>query len=293
MAGLMAARAACVGGFDGTSNVLAGQLLGLPVSGTAAHAYTMSFAREQDAFSHYLETYPESTTLLIDTYDTVRGAARAASLGRGVKGVRLDSGDLGALARQVRAVLDEHGLRETTIVASNDLNEYKIRDLIQGGAPIDAFGVGTELVTSRDDPTLSGVYKLVERVVDGQPVPTMKFSSSKPSYPGRKDVLRAYDAQGQILAGVLVQSGEEAPQVQGAQRLEPMLELVFDQKPLSAPPSLEAIQARTRAQVAALPASRRSLDPEGGPGQEIPLIISPQTQAQIEVCQARFKVERG
>lgn len=292
MAGLMAARAACVGGFDGTSNVLAGQLLGIPVKGTAAHAYTMSFDSELEAFSHYLATYPESTTLLIDTYDTVRGAQRAASLGAGVKGVRLDSGDLGALARQVRAVLDEHGLEGATIVASNDLNEYKIRDLVDSGAPIDAFGVGTELVTSRDDPTLSGVYKLVERVDGGQRVPTMKFSSSKPSYPGRKALLRAYDAQGQILAGVLVQSGEAPPEVPGAARLAPLLEPVFEGSPLGPPPSLEAIQAHMRAQVAALPASRRSLDAEGLPGQEIPLIISAGTQAQMEICQERFQVER-
>ncbi len=292
MAGLMAARAAYVGGFDGTSNVLAGQHLGIPVSGTAAHAYTMSFDTEQAAFEHYLDTYPESTTLLIDTYNTARGAKRAASLGEAVKGVRLDSGDLGALAKEVRGILDQHGLHDTQIVASNDLNEHKIRVLLAQGAPLDAFGVGTELVTSRDDPTLSGVYKLVERVADGKSIPTMKFSSSKPSYPGRKDLLRAYDAQGKILAGVLVQHGEAPPEVVGASRLEPMLEPVFSgSTPISQAPSMDQVRARTLQQLTLLDDTRSALA-HGDIGREIPLVISAQTHERIAQCEARFDIER-
>lgn len=291
MAGLMAARAACVGGFDGTSNVLAGQLLGIPVSGTAAHAYTMSFAREEDAFAHYLQTFPESTTLLIDTYDTARGARRAAALGPALRGVRLDSGDLAALAFEVRSILDAAGLEGAKIVASDDLNEHKIRAMVAQGAPIDAFGVGTELVTSRDDPTLSGVYKLVERVEGGEAVPTMKFSRAKPSYPGRKDFYRALDGQGRAVAGVLAQAGEAPPTIAGA-RLEPLLALVYDGAPLGAPPEMAQIQARAAAQVAALPEGRRALEPDGV-GEEIALVISPQTWEKVAACEARFDVERG
>ncbi len=283
-AGLMAARAAFVGGFDGTSNVLAAQLLGIPAVGTAAHAYTMAFEREQDAFAHYLDAFPASTTLLIDTYDTLRGARRAAALGAGLKGVRLDSGDLGALSVQVRAILDAQGLTEARIVASNDLNEIKIRDLLADGAPVDVFGVGTELVTSRDDPTLSGVYKLVEKIVDGQPFPTMKFSSDKPSYPGRKDLYRLLDADGRAAAGVLTQAGEP-PLPEGA---IPLLELVFEGgRPLAPPEPIERLRARTLEGLNALPDALRGLEGDLHP-HPVTLHISPDTEALMARCLARF-----
>lgn len=296
-AGLLAARAAYVAGFDGTSNVLAGQRLGLPIVGTAAHAYTMAFDAEADAFAHYLATYPDSTTLLIDTYDTIRGAARAADLGTAVKGVRLDSGDLGALAKEVRALLDERGLEETLIVASSDLNEYKVRDMIADGAPIDVFGVGTELVTSRDDPTLAGVYKLVEKRDGEALVPTMKFSSSKPSYPGRKDFYRVVDVREQIAAGILTQAGESPPTVSGGDRMVPMLETVFTaQGPQGEPPALEAVRAHAQAQLRALPEGLRGLEWDGTEGADDvapAFIVSPSTQRKIKLCKERFSVERA
>jgi nicotinate phosphoribosyltransferase len=291
-AGLLAARAAYVGGFDGTSNVLAGQRLGVPVVGTAAHAYTMAFSAEADAFAHYLATYPTSTTLLIDTYDTLRGAARAADLGPVIKGVRLDSGDLGELAKQVRVLLDERGLHGTKIVASSDLNEYKVRDLIASGAPIDTFGVGTELVTSRDDPTLAGVYKLVESRQGDELMPTMKFSASKPSYPGRKDFYRVVDFNGKLTAGILAQVGESPPTVSGGDRMVPMLETVFEGgAPRGDAPGLDQLRAHARSQIEALPDELRGLDGEApdGPG----FLVSPSTRRKMELCEERFAVERG
>lgn len=287
-AGIAAARAAYVGGFQGTSNVLAGQITGIPVVGTAAHAYTMAFSSEEAAFAHYLDTYPESTTLLIDTYNTHRGAERAAKLGSAVKGVRLDSGDLGQLAKDVRKILDTAGLEEAKIVASNDLNEYKIQTLLKEGAPIDVFGVGTELVTSRDDPTLSGVYKLVSRVVDGRDVPAMKLSSSKPSYPGGKDLYRAYNRRGEICAGILTQRGESPSSLGGATRIEPMLETVFaDEKPTFAPPTLDEIRQKTLAGIETLPSSRRTI--HNDTAEDLPLIISSGTLKKMAECKARFE----
>ena len=188
-AGLRAARAACVGGCAGTSNVLAGYLYGVAITGTAAHSWTQSFPSERDSFQALLETFPEST-LLIDTYETLAGAETAATLGRKVAGVRIDSGDLLAKSRGVREILDRHGLTETKIFASGDLNEYKIRDLVSSGAPIDAFGVGTDLATSRDVPALGVVYKLVEIEREGRVEYKTKFSEQKVHWPGRKQVFR-------------------------------------------------------------------------------------------------------
>ena len=161
-AGLLAARAAYIGGCVGTSNAEAGRLLDIPTLGTQAHAWIMSFDDEAEAFRKFAEVFPDASTLLIDTYDTVRGVRRALESGAAMQAVRLDSGDLPALSREVRAVLDAAGRTDVKIVASGDLNEYKIHDLLQAGAPIDVFGVGTEMAVSRDDPALSAVYKLVE-----------------------------------------------------------------------------------------------------------------------------------
>jgi nicotinate phosphoribosyltransferase len=197
-AALLAARSSWIAGLEGTSNVIAGQKLGIPVVGTAAHAFIMSFEREEDAFAYYHQLYPKHCILLIDTYDTIEGCKRAAKIGPELKGVRIDSGDLGGLARECRAILDAAGLKHTIIVASGDLNEDKIEALLASGAPIDSFGVGTELVTSRDQPALGGVYKLVERTEKGRRIPVMKLSEGKVSWPGPKQVWRTLDANGHI-----------------------------------------------------------------------------------------------
>ncbi|HUI41185.1 MAG TPA: nicotinate phosphoribosyltransferase [Terriglobia bacterium] len=188
-AGVRAARAAYVGGCAGTSNVLAGYLYDVPIAGTAAHSFTQAYPSERESFQALLDTFPDST-LLIDTYDTLAGAENAATLGRPLAGVRLDSGELLEKSRKVREILDAHGHRETKIFASGDLNEFKIRDLVAGEAPIDAFGVGTDLATSHDVPSLGVVYKLVEVESGGQVEYKTKFSEQKAHWPGLKQVFR-------------------------------------------------------------------------------------------------------
>ena len=189
-AGLRAARAAYLGGYVATSNVLAGFRYGIPLAGTAAHSWTQAFPTERQSFQALLETFPEDAVLLIDTYDPLVGAETAATLGRKIAGVRIDSGDLLEKSCRVREILDRHGLREAKIIASGDLNEYKVEALLSQGAPIDLFGVGTDLATSRDVPALSVVYKLVETEQNGRVEYKSKFSEEKVYLPGRKQVFR-------------------------------------------------------------------------------------------------------
>ncbi|MEK7486717.1 MAG: nicotinate phosphoribosyltransferase [Planctomycetota bacterium] len=189
-AGTLAARASYIAGCSGTSNLHAGFELGIPVVGTAAHSFILSHPSEMSAFHSYYDLFQEHTTLLIDTYDTLQGARNACQVGPLLKGIRLDSGDLAHLSREVRKILDQAGFPHAKILASNDLNEQRIQALLKENAKIDAFGVGTELVTSRDQPALSGVYKLVEIEENGQKKPKMKFSESKISYPGKKQIFR-------------------------------------------------------------------------------------------------------
>ena len=191
-AGFRAARAAYVGGCEGTSNVLAGFHYGIPVYGTAAHSWTQAFPTEQESFEALLDTFPETAILLIDTYDPLAGAEIAGRLGRPVPGVRLDSGDLFEQSLLVRAILDRHGLADTKIIASGDLNEYKVEELVSRGAAIDLYGVGTELSTSRDLPALSVVYKLVETKQGDRKEYKTKFSEQKAYLPGRKQVFRYF-----------------------------------------------------------------------------------------------------
>ena len=206
-AGLRAARAAYLGGCDATSNAEAGRLYGIPVAGTAAHSWTQAFPSERESFEALLEVFPESAVLLIDTYDDLAGAETAASLGKKFSAVRLDSGDLLEKSREVRSILDERGLREVKIIASGNLNEYRIEKLVEAGAPIDSFGVGTDLATSRDVPALSVVYKLVETERGGQVEYKAKFSEEKVYCPGRKQVFR-FTHDGKYHHDVIARSGE-------------------------------------------------------------------------------------
>jgi nicotinate phosphoribosyltransferase len=185
-AGVLAGRASYIGGCAGTSNTETGFRYGVPVFGTAAHSWIQAFPSETEAFARLQTLLGDETVYLIDTYDTVGGAREAASLGRPLWGVRLDSGNLVELSRAVRKVLDEAGLRDAKIMATSDLNEYKILEFAAAGAPIDAFGVGTDLATSTDSPNLGVVYKLVE--LDGRH--TAKFSEDKHTLPGAKQVFR-------------------------------------------------------------------------------------------------------
>lgn len=250
--GLFGTRACVIGGCLGTSNVLAGEKWDIPVYGTAAHSFTMAFARERDAFSAFLRSFPNHATLLIDTYDTVEGARRVVSLGQPVGGVRLDSGDLLDLSRQVRRILDEGGLKETRIVASGDLEEYKITDLLDAGAPIDTFGVGTEMMTSRDAPALGGVYKLVSIEDENGPRPVRKLSPGKKTYPDVKQVFR--EARGGVFAGdTLALASESLP---GEPLLRPYLR---GGKLVAELPTIQDIRDRATRQREALPPEVRRL----------------------------------
>jgi nicotinate phosphoribosyltransferase len=226
-AGTLGARAAWLGGCAGTSNTLAGFRYGIPVMGTAAHSWVMSFPCEKDAFRKLQRVLGPSTVHLIDTYDTLEGARRAAALGGPMWGVRLDSGDFDALSRQVRAILDESGHPGAKIMISGNLDEYRIRDLVASGAPIDSFGVGTQLATSGDAPTMGAIYKMVELDISGIKRFTAKYSEDKTSFPGAKQIFR------DVARDVVARSGEcgkgEAllrPILLGGRLIEPLPALV-------------------------------------------------------------------
>lgn len=247
-AGLYAARAAFVGGCLGTSNVLAAKELGIEPYGTAAHSFTMAFASELEAFRAYYNVFPEHTILLIDTYDTLEAAGIVKDVGPNVQGVRIDSGDLLDLSIRVRDILDRTGMPHVKIFLSGDLNEYKIEELLRNGAPVDFFGVGTELVTSYDAPALSGVYKLVEATIDQKMNPVMKVSSGKHSYPGRKQIYR-FESERKFERDRICLA-LETPPAGGTPLLAPVVQ---SGKLAGQMPSLREIQSRTAAALGTLP----------------------------------------
>jgi nicotinate phosphoribosyltransferase len=207
-AGTIGARAAYIGGCAGTSNTLAGFRYGIPVMGTAAHSWVMSFPNEADAFRALQQLMGDQTVQLIDTYDTIKGAATVAQLGKPLWGVRLDSGDIDVLSREVRAILDAAGLTDARIMASGDLDENKIARLVADDAPIDAFGVGTELATSADAPSMGMVYKVVELNEHGKRRYAVKRSEGKPSVPGAKQIWRTAERDIVALADEEMPEGE-------------------------------------------------------------------------------------
>ncbi|WP_084040499.1 nicotinate phosphoribosyltransferase [Demequina sp. NBRC 110053] len=257
-AAVKGARSAYLAGASATSNVLAGKLYGIPLSGTMAHSYVMAFEDEREAFRTFARDFPTSAVLLIDTYDTVQGARHAVEVAReladeGVRlrGVRLDSGDLANLSRAVRTVLDEGGCGDVRIVVSGDLDEHRIAELIAAGAPIDSFGVGTQMGVSADAPALSAVYKLAE--ADGRPV--LKLSTGKDSLPGRKQVWRV-ERDGLLDHDVIGLDGEELPG-------RPLLEHAMSGgRRMGQAPSMADARERCERGLASLPEQLRSL--EGG-----------------------------
>lgn len=218
-AGTLGARAAVIGGCGSTSNVLTGQLFHVPVSGTHAHSWVMSFPSEIEAFRAYADCFPDKTLLLVDTYDTLRsGVPNAITVFKEQRkkgfeplGIRMDSGDLAYLSRQARKMLDEAGFPKARICASNDLDEYLIRDLKLQGAKIDLWGVGTKLITSQGRAALGGVYKLCALEENGALQPKIKLSDTleKVTLPGKNDLYRLYDAQGMAVADLITQGDEE------------------------------------------------------------------------------------
>lgn len=213
-----ASRASFIGGAAATSNVLAGKLFGIPPKGTMAHSWVMAFDSELESFKKYAEIYPDSTIMLVDTYNTLEsGVPQAIKVltklkKKGVKsfGIRLDSGDLDYLARETRSMLDKAGLKNAKIVVSNELDEYVIEELVNKGAPIDSFGVGTNLVTARGDSSLTGVFKLVAKKEDADFIPSIKISNDpkKTTNPGIKNIVRFYK-NNQMLSDLIFMENEK------------------------------------------------------------------------------------
>ncbi len=218
-AAIYGARAAYIGGAVATATVLSGQMFDIPVTGTMAHSWVMYQEDEYTAFKRYCETYPDNVSLLIDTYDVlesgVPNAIRVAHevlepMGKRLKGVRLDSGDLAYLSRKVRQRLDEAGLEDCKIIASNSLDEYTITSILDQGGKIDSFGVGERLITSKSDPVFGAVYKISEIEKDGKKIPKIKISETveKITNPGKKRVYRIYDQEGRAISDLLTKYDE-------------------------------------------------------------------------------------
>jgi nicotinate phosphoribosyltransferase len=277
---LSASRAAFIGGAAATSNTLAGKMFGLPVRGTMAHSWIMAFASEREAFEKYAEIYPDGAVLLIDTYDTLgSGIDNAVAVGQKLKaqghsnfGVRLDSGDLEYLSKKVRARLDQAGLTEARITASNELDEHIIEQLSTRGAPIDAWGVGTNLVTGGGDPALTGVYKIAARESPDGWIPTIKVSNNpeKVTNPGIKQVWRFTNGDGGHLADLICLESERIEAgtgytfhhpmgdyrsftLTGYQAVTPLLERRMREGRVEGEtPDMAAIQARARGELGRL-----------------------------------------
>jgi len=209
--GVLAARAAFIGGCQGTSNVMAGQSFGIPTYGTQAHSWIMAHDDEEEAFQRFLDVFPEHAVLLVDTYDVRAAVEKIIATGRKPRGVRLDSGDLAADSVWVRQRLDETGWSDAEVFASGDLDEDRIVALLESGARIDAFGVGTALATSADAPALGVIYKLVEVERGGAVRNAAKFSEAKVTFPGRKQVFRFAGAGGKFTEDVIALEGEQFP----------------------------------------------------------------------------------
>lgn len=291
--GVMASRAAYVGGCTATSNVLAGQLYGIPVAGTHAHSWVMAFDSEVEAFTAYAEALPNNVTLLVDTYDTLEGVLHAVEVGKKLRargqdllGIRIDSGDLAWLSRRAREILDAHGFESTKVIASNELDEHLVASLRDQGAAIDSWGIGTKLVTGWDQPALGGVYKLsaIKRPGDDRWAPRVKVSeqTAKMTIPGVLGV-RRYRRPDGSLAGDMVYDINRAPG-SGAvmvdpldqtrrktfsedQTFEDLLVPVFrdGRKVCDCPPLVE-VRSRTLAGIAELdPTTKRFLNPHPYP----------------------------
>ena len=261
-AGLMAARASYIAGFAGTATVLADKVFGIPIFGTMAHSFIEAHDDEKTAFEMFARSRPDNLTLLIDTYDTEAGARKAAALApalaaRGIiiRAVRLDSGDLIALSKSVRRILDQGGLADVRIFASGGLDEDSIARMLRAAAPIDGFGMGTSLTTSSDVPSLDCVYKLQEYAG----LPRRKQSIGKETWPGRKQVWRRYDQTGRMCADVL---SLETDRQEG----EPLLHLVMQGGSRVAPsPKLADIRMRAERELKRLPEPLRRLETENYP----------------------------
>ncbi len=263
-AGMKVARSSYLAGFAGTSNVRAGRRYRIPVVGTMAHSFVSSHDREIDAFRSFVRSFPNNSTLLIDTYDTLAGARNAVAVGKEMvsrrerlQGVRIDSGDLATLAQEVRKILDAASMQHVKIIGSGGLDEYDLADFADAGVPYDSYGVGTKMGVSGDAPWTDIAYKLVE--YDGRPV--LKLSTGKVSWPGKKQVYRLRDANGQLKNDYVTRRDENIPDA------EPLLKKVVAQGKTVAPlPSLQQSRAAFLEEVSRLPEPMKSiLNPEHYP----------------------------
>ena len=266
--GVKVARASYIAGCEGTSNVLAGMMYGIPVFGTMAHSFVMSFEKEVEAFRAFAKTFPNKSTLLIDTYNDLAGAENAAVVAKELEakgsklgGVRLDSGDLAEISKKVRRLLDEKGLGYVSIFASGDLDEYGIEELLRKSAKIDAFGVGTRMGTSADKPYVDVIYKLCEtQSATGEFSPIMKLSEGKITLPGRKQVYRFKDAQGNYAKDVIALANEKY-------EAEPLLIKVMEKGRITYElPSLNEVRSAAKKNLSKLPEKYKKLtDPPAYP----------------------------
>ena len=262
-AGMKVARASYLAGCEGTSNVLAGLKYGIPIFGTMAHSFVMAYEQEIDAFRAFAKTFPDKSTLLIDTYNNLSGAEKAAEVAKELEakgyrlgGVRIDSGDLADISKQVREILDGKGLNYVNIFASGDLDEYRIKELLQKNAEIDAFGVGTKMGTSADKPYIDVIYKLCETTnADGVFSAIMKLSKGKNTLPGRKQVHRFKDREGNYSHDIIALADEKA---KGG---EPLLVKVMERGRIidGNLPSLKEIRASARYNLSKLPPQYKKL----------------------------------
>ena len=262
-AGIKFARASYVAGFDGTSNVRAASMYGIPAVGTMAHSYISTFDDETDAFSSYAKSFPDSSTFLVDTYDTLDGVRNAIDVARdmtarggSLRAIRLDSGDMLTLSGQARKMLDNAGLHDVRIIASSGLDEYSISDLVHSGAPIDGFGVGTRVGTSADAPYTDFVYKLVE--YDGRPI--IKLSEDKESLPGPKQVYRISDSNGKFERDVVTHADHPIHN----ENSSPLLNQVVENgNPIEALPDVNTIRRYHLTRIERLPADISGPTPTG------------------------------
>jgi nicotinate phosphoribosyltransferase len=256
-AGLLAARAAYLAGFGATSTVLAGKEFGIPISGTMAHSFVQAHENEESAFEHFAQSQPDNAVLLIDTYDTLEAAHKVVEMaprledaGTPVRAVRIDSGDLVALSKSVRSIFDEAGLTEIKILVSGSLDEYRLKELRDSGAPIDGFGIGTKLVTSHDSAYLECAYKLQEYAGSGR----RKYSQGKATWPGRKQVFREVDDSGILRRDTLGVDGEG---VSGTPLLVPVMR---EGRRVADLPSLDDSREYSARQIQMLPDSLKSIE---------------------------------
>jgi len=277
---LLAARASYIGGCIGTSNVLAGYKYGIPTYGTVAHSFIMTYDSEREAFERFRKTFPTTPAYLLDTYDTLEAARTVVSLGVKPSLVRLDSGDRYTLSRKVRQILDEAGLKDTKIFVSGDLNEFVLDKLTARKPPIDFFGVGTDLVTSRDDPALPGIYKLVSLTRNGTTTFRVKTSTGKQTIPGAKQVRRLY-SHGKIRVDLITLEDE-----QPAPKAKPLLTKIMKRGQVVVDmPSLDRIQGKARTELSSLPMKYRALYGSVKP----PIRLSPRL---VELTNSLWKRKR-